>query len=322
MRSTMRLIDVFVNTVLRNEGSFILVDKKAGYTDTYIQFMQHKVGNGRYVYGFYGWNSDFNVEFNNKPELVAIVADGIVYTVQDYMFNIWRDEDRKNLPENHRFFSDKKKELNDYVRNVIFKDFYDNLKIQPNENEKWLESCLKEARRIRLNKGTDVENTVIDDMFDGEETAKILCGLIDLKEVALRYFESERDYWVEEKTEHEKIKELVNASAGVEKWEIELSEVLRNTSAATVTVEFTVGNTSEQCKIEPQKIIKNLTDCDYFTTYDFPSRVQGKLIFDILGVNDSWTGDNQLKCEHISKITYKKKVLFERKTEISKADIA
>lgn len=307
----MRLIDEFVNRVLTDEDSFVLTDKKEGNKNfKYIQFMQCKVGNGRYVYAFYGWNPDFNTEFKNEAELMAIVADGTVYTIQDYLFNIWRDEDRKCLPKHHKSFYAAKKEKNEYVKNVLFKDFYNSLKVIPVEGEGKLKWCQEKARENILTKGSVVDEITISDMFNEQEIAKSLCGLLDFKKEALQHFEAARDTWLETKAEREKIKELVNASAGVESWEVEISEGLRSVDAVNVSVEFEVNDNKAQGKMKPERIIRKLVECSYFSDYDFATCAQGKEIFKALGVDEGWRSKNHLKCEHISKITYGRKELY------------
>lgn len=307
----MRLIDEFVNRVLTDEGSFVLIDKKDGCKDfKYIQFMQCKVGNGRYIYGFYGWNPDFNISFKNEAELFAIVANGTVYTVQDFLFNIWRDEDRKNLPENHKYFSSERKEQNEYVRNVLFKEFYNNLEVNPIVDEGHLKECQKKARKIRLTSGFGVEPVTIADIFNEQETAKVLCGLIDLKKEAMQHFESNRDVWINNKAEHEKIKELVEVSVGVESWEIEMANGINSVDAMNVTVEFEFNNKKASAKMKPDRILNKLVQRDSFSDYDFTTYSQGEKLLKSLGADERWRSENNLRCEHISKITYGKKELY------------
>jgi len=306
------LLEEFVRRVLNEDGSFVL-EKESGRKDTeYRQFLQCTVGKGKYIYGFRGWCADFNTELTKQPELVAIVADGTVYTIADYFFDIWNAWRNKGegLTENHAFFGAKKKEINEYVRTVVFKDFYDKLNIDTALAQITVKECRSEVRNIMLSKAfTEVG---ISDMFDEQDVAKILCGLMDLEDEAVQRFEKNRDEWISHKAKSAKIKELIESSAVVKDWELRLAEGLRSVNARAVTVEFEYNDNKALGKIEPARITRILIEEDNFDNWDFVTRPQGEQIFKTLGASSYGNGGNALKCEHISRITYGKKDLYVR----------
>lgn len=310
----MRLIDGFVNKVLSCDNSFILIDDDESGASRHIQFVQCVVGEAKYIYGFYGFNPEFNIRLEQKFDLIAIVANEKVYIVNEFLLNVWKKEDKRNLPLSCKFFNREIIRTNDYVKNVVFKKFYDRLEVSDVVNEDLLKHCEKEARIHVLTNGKVVKDFSVSPLFGEEGVAKILCGIIDLEEVAMQHFERERNSWINKKVTYEKINELINKPDIVKDWEFRLSGRLREVDAKSVTVEFEMNGRIETSKLKPKQIVNKLISDDYFSYYDFPTKNQGSQLLDNLGAGRSLFDDGEvLKVKHITKITYGKKLLYSKK---------
>lgn len=307
------LINNFVDKVLKEDGSFALIKKESGKKDAwYYQFLQCKVGNGKYVYGCCGYNEEFYLNFDKEPKLVAIVADGVVYIVDAWFFDVWQDVP---LPLNtEHFYRSKIKSVNKYFQDVIFSEFYNGL--EPSQlTDGACAFCAKEARKIMLSKESSLKEVKPDSGFGEQDVAKILCGMMNLEEEANKRLEAAKEDWSLEKAKYEKTKEYIDVSFGVAEWELKIAEALRIVDAKNVTVEFEYNGKKASGKISPERITKALVESDYFSEYDFATRVQGEQIIKTLGVSTYYYGENTLRCEHISKITYGKKELYVRVME-------
>lgn len=306
-------VNDFVDKVLKEDDSFALTKKEPGKKDAwYYQFLQCKVGNGRYVYGCRGYNEEFYLSFDKEPKLVAIVADGVVYIVDAWFFDVWQDVP---LPLNaEHFYRSKIKSVNEYFQDVIFSEFYNGL--EPSQlTDGDCAFCAKEARKIMLSKKSSLDDVKPDSGFSEQDVAKILCGMMNLEEEANKRLEAEKEAWSIEKAKYEKKKEYIDSSFGVAEWELKIAEALRSVDAKNITVEFEYNGKKASEKMNPEKVARVLLESDKFDEFDFATRVQGGQVIKTLGASTSHWDENTLRCEHISKITYGKKELYVKTLE-------
>ena len=90
------------------------------------------------------------------------------------------------LPEGVFQFTDIVKRANNYVRNVVFPEFYSRLEICDSAGVN-LNQCITDARRIIFSgiDSTDVPRYT--DMFNEQDIADMLCGFMDfVKETGKR----------------------------------------------------------------------------------------------------------------------------------------
>ena len=87
--------------------------------------------------------------------------------------------------------------------------------------------------------------------------------------------------------------------------------------AKTITVEFSLNGKSDSEKINPDKLIRKLIEKDYFSGYDFEVSKRGDALIEKLGAA-TWRSDKDgkevLTCKNITKITYGKKILYEKES--------
>lgn len=314
----MRLIDVFVEKALNDNGSFDINIKENKQRDTTnYHFLQSSVGKARYIYGMRSWNDEkFYSEVDLKPELVAIVAEGIVYIVDDFFLQVYRrcNQEETLLPENTKRLDEVVKETNEYVSNIIFVDFYNALVIEDITDENTIAECRKRARGQLFSKEPTAlfEDEKLDEIFNTRDIANSICGFIDIEAEARKRLNERKTEWVSKKAINEKIRNLMKDSETAFDWEIALAEGIRSVDAKTVVVEFELNDKRASGKINPDTIIRILRGNDDFSGYSFEVTKHGDKLLEDLGAGDHWS-KNALRCKHIVKITYGKKELYVRK---------
>lgn len=309
----MNLIEKFAKEVLKdNLDSFVIKipkENKDKGNITYY-FLQNKVGNAKYIYGGRDyWNEKFYNAIDFKPELVAIVSDGKVYILNEFMLEV-PSYMKHALPNNVFYFYEEKKEINKFVEDVIFKKFYKSLKPIALVSTPTLE---EKARKILLLGNKCVEKPQFSSCFNEQDMVDILCGFIDVEAEAERRLQEGKAEWIKIVSENEKLDYLIcNPDEDVaEPWEIEIADALNSVEAKTVTVEFLLNGKTGFAKIDPQNLLRNLLKRDYLSSWDFTTSVSGEKLLKELGASASWSSNEpRLTCEHITKITYGKKVLY------------
>lgn len=306
----MDLIIDFVKKVLNEDGCFTMREEETPFSnERRYSFLQEKVGEAKFIYGEYGYNEDFFISIKKKFELKAIASQGKVYILDMYLLG---DYGRAELPENVENLYISIQKLNEKVNAEIFPAFYEGLETVEVENEA---DCRKRARNALLSGKPEfwiAEHAY--NPFDVSDFVKILCGLMNAEEEALRRLEKDRGKWQATKAKDERMQELMVAPGLCRNWELAIAKCLNCTNVANVIVTFEMNGKSASSKLAVDKILHSLMECDNFNDWDFATRKQGTKFLEALGATSRWEG-NPLKCEHISKITYGKKVLYERTGE-------
>ena len=123
-----------------------------------------------------------------------------------------------------------------------------------------------------------------------------------------------RDSITKIKLQKELIEKYIEEKSVVEDWEIELARSINNLKANYVNIEFNFNGNIGTEKINPKKIIRILIDNDYFSDYNFATSKSGDKLLKTLGVSNTYNKrETWLTCKHITKITYGRKTLYERK---------
>lgn len=96
-------------------------------------------------------------------------------------------------------------------------------------------------------------------------------------------------------------------------YEQHIVDGLHSIDAKTVQIEFLYHGKVTTGKIEREKLLQVVCSNDYFSSYNFTTVKGGEKIIKDLGAG-KWIGDKEevLTCKHINKITYGKKVLYEK----------
>lgn len=313
----MILLDKFEEKILKEgeTGSFGIVEG-----DRFYNFMQASIGKARYVYGAYCLSNEYLLSNLDKQyKLVAIVSDGIVYVVDRYFFHIYYSDDTA-VPETVKYLSDFCRELNQYVIDTIFPEFYKEVSTDGvSENDIYV-YCEQAAREYRLS-GVCTEEQLVEDLLESltglltvQDAANILCGVKTKDELALKRLEDLRD-WSICKATIEKIVEYFKDPNLVEDWEVAMAKGITSVKAKTLKVEFELNGKVASEKIEPSIVLRKLKQVDNFSCYDFVSDVKGMVIMCSLGASEYQRGENSLTCKNIRRITYGRKVLYRRIAE-------
>lgn len=310
-----RLIDKFVEKVLNITESFMIETGKSETNKKYHFFIQSNVGKARYVYGDYSYiNENFNTDLSLNPQLIAIVADGKIYIIDEFKLDVYGED--AELPENVFKLTDIVIKENAYVESVIFADFYKSLKENDVTDEDLLKKCKDEARRVLFAKNPVVNEPTIKNMFSAQDIANSLCGVINLESEAVKRLVADQENWIYKKSYNKKIKELMKNHLIAADYEMEIAEGLRSVDAKTVTVEFELNGKKESAKMNPDTIIRHMQNNDYFSRYDFEVTKRGDELIKKLDAA-TWRGNSSgkevLTCQNITRITYGKKELYVRK---------
>lgn len=275
--------------------------------DIYYSFAVRDVGKAKYIYGYYSWSKDYYSDINAQLKLCAIFSDSKLYIVNSLAFGHYINE-TVDMPD-IVMFGEYVKTINNEA-NKILKEFYGKLEVKAITNKEELEN-IKELTRLAVFFDND-EEIKINHMFNEQKAADILCGLIDLNDEINVRLQKDKVSWTDKKSEKAKIEEFRSNPKVIAFWERKLAEGLRSVDAETVLVEFAVNGKKAAARTSPDDIIRLLAFKECFDTYNFDTNVSGIRLFEELGVDNSFYGKNHLKCEHISKITYRKKVLYNR----------
>lgn len=308
----MTTIERFVEKVLTEEGQFSL--EKEGM---YASFFQDKVGAARYVFARYDYRENDVTGLTDltlMPELVAIVANNLVYIVNVAFFEVYWGE-RLPLISNVVYFGDICANAQQQVQDEIFPVLFNQLDFDEITDENELEHCRRKAREIILYNEDFVELNKCDIKISKNQVAQVLCGFTTVKEITVNMFGEHERYYKSQKAKLETIKKLVQSPDIAEDWERKLADGVKSVEAKAVTVEFTMNGKTEAAKVEPFRLLNNLVEKDYFSAYNFVTAIRGDDLIKKLGAATfRFANSNEpvLTCEHITKVTYGKRVLFER----------
>lgn len=308
----MTLLEQFKDKVLNTVGSFKLKDEDKR-EPRYYSFTKCTNGNAIYIYGTYRFNNDFS-DPNIKYELVAILnkSSQIIYIIDEYLFNkSFRKE--FNYPEGCVSFNDYINETNKYINDVLFKSFYDKIKVDINSitDDDIINDRKQEARNIILC-GSEVTYPNFTKSFNKTDIARMICGYINMNDEVNKRFEECKNMYTNIKLGKELVKKFIEEKSVIEDWEIKLANSINNIEANYVTVEFNFNGNIGIGKIKPNTIIRTLIDNDYFSGYDFSTANGGEKLLKELGAkNNYYNKETWLTCKHITKITYSRKTLYE-----------
>ncbi len=172
----------------------------------------------------------------------------------------------------------------------------------------------KRAARISILSGDDVTLPKFNHMFTSNDIAKMICGYMNIEDEANERFANTREFMIKTKLRQELIKKYIEEKSVVEDWKIELARSINNLKANYVNVEFNFNGNIGTEKIDPKKIIRILIDNYYFSDYNFATSKSGDKLLKTLGVSNTYNKrETWLTCKHITKITYGRKTLYERK---------
>ena len=310
----MSTLKEFKEKALSQENPFLLNDGHGK-----ILCVKVPIGQAEYIYTMreYLDGKGIVTDIYEKMEMTAIVKTGKIYMINPYNIISRCDEE---YPENVYYIRDTYLEdLNLQIKKNVFDSLYDEMEIVPLTESEEL-NCLNIAREnLIYDKNIDeyILNRQISNIekITAQNFADYLCGIIDLEEEMRKRFNNKKEMWVKLKSSMERIKELVfkMPETVLEEYEQRIVDGLHSVDAKTVQVEFLYNGKSAIGKVEKNVILRILVTNDYFSNYNFTTTKSGEKIIRELGAG-KWRSDSRevLTCKHINKITYGKKVLYEK----------
>ena len=314
-----RLIEEFKEMVLSSdENSFILDDGNGAK----ILCVKVSVGKAIFVYvcrEYMGIQSDKKLvtDISEKMKLVAVVKSGIIYLTDRFTLCCYGNSEV--LPDNVIDLGEYMKEVNLHTKYYVIEKYYDKLQTTLSEDD--VERCKVEARNI-LTSGKDLDEYIdarIDKnikKFKEQDFVDFLCGVIDLESEARKNFEENSDMWMELKTSLKMIQRIVveNPEEVFDLEELKIIDRLNGIEAKNVQVEFSFNGKTAKGKVDPKSILRMIESNDYFSYFNFDTMAKGKKIINDLDAA-RYRGEKEkevLTCKHISKITYGRKVLYQK----------
>lgn len=308
----MSLIEKFKEKVLNSQDSFVITDSRKGSYRVYY-FVQGNAGKARYVYGYYSYrNANFCSGIKNELKLLAIIRDGKIYVCDEFFFDIWQCEyNGILLPEAVFKFTGIVRRANDYVRDVVFPEFYSGLEVCEDADID-LDRYVPAARKIIFFGMDSAGIPEYQDMFSEQDIADMLCGFMDFDKETGKRLGEEKDKWLKKKAINMKIQELIESPEIALPCEKAIADGLRSVTAKMVVAEFKVGDKKSAAKICPDIIINKMISNNYFDYYNFITDKKGLELFEELDVDINFGSKKSLTCNDISKITYGRKELYVR----------
>lgn len=300
--NALMLLSKFRTKIL--EGESILQPFSIRRPPDFYHFFTDKVGKAYFIYGIHTWNDKkVHADITNKVSPIAIVVKNNII-ITDMLFFCIYNSDEITLPPNMMFLSTVTNRFNTLIQKTVFNPFYNNLPTTPLEDKEYV---IKARKSLLM--GESFAHTP-PNLFSCQDIVNSLCGFMNLEKEAKHKFEKNKEDWIYIKSEESKISELLFNDKAAEPWEKDLAKVLLNTDAVSVTVEFMYNDKVASAKIAPAIILRRLTHKDYFSSYDFPTNNVANTISKTIGISFCSWEKNHLTCEHINKITYRKKDLY------------
>ena len=298
----MKFITEFIEKVRTEAGSFTIENN---------HFIKDQVEKATYIYCIRGYgDASYYMRTECKPTLAAILSDNTIYIVDTFCFgpSVYNKEINKEILSQTAdivvFSSAVTEKVND-MNDTLLPELYEKLPVKESDNESY---CREEAREY-IFEGKDANTAAINRMrnrmgltLSENEFATILCGITTIEELAKTKFEKNKERWTDEKADIEKVCAYMKSQDTVKDWEIAIAEALKSVDAKNVNVTFEKENHIWSGKIEPYRLQRCLQKESVLRYWDFNTTSDR-------GILDKC----KVTCDDITKITYGKKVLFERR---------
>lgn len=285
-------------------------------------FIQSRVGNAVLIYAVRTYNNLYDAYRYAAPEMIAIKStsyeNNIVYIIKESFFNIYYCYDKANisLPDGIEKYEDYKKSLETYVNDKLIPEYYKLL-----EPEELTEAEIKnysiavKARKSILDGKQEDSIRKIELGFS--DIDNILCEFTDIYNIADKKFNNSKAEFASDKAIQNAIKNMIdNNKVKVFDWEKEIADALNlflsDSHKKNVNVEFKINKITSTGKMNARNLKDILIHNASIDEYNFSTNSEGVAVMMRLG------SVSYLTCENISKISYGRKTLYERKDEITK----
>lgn len=305
----MAVLNEFINKVLNTDESFILKGDEYNYFYT-----QGKIGNAKCIFGARPYRQEWNsIHMKDELNLVALLVNQKVYIIDPWSLGIRYREQVVEYPENVIPIEQAVKAVNEMITCDVFSRWYDALPCDNEISEENESIWMHYAKRTALSYNEDGVKAEFINCYEQQDIIDILCEGASFKEVAIKKLEDNRDAWIKKKTKNLFIEDAIRRGKAALPYEVEIAEELNQVEAKFVNVEFLLNGKTAACKLSPEEIRRTMINNDFFSYYDFQTRKEGERVSEELGAG-RWreNGNDVLTCEHIVKITYGRKTLYER----------
>lgn len=322
LHGTYPVLYQFLSCVNQGDISFTLKDPLY-VNGTYLHFLRGEVGDA-YFYYYANGNSDCsNANLNLKYECGAIERDGKIYLIDPFIFGVYQQDIAVVLPDNMISMYAYIAECNKTILRPEMISFFDSIHIDETSCE-YLDYCeryksnlYRLARKNALSMPEKVEDYA-DSIFDSfnstftrMDIVNNICKGISLKDVAKEKFEEQKKRLIILKMDQHFTEKIV-AEMKIEEWEHTLAKAVLDLDVKYVNVFFEFHGQSVSAKMTPKSIWENLYTEDWLGAYDFATYKEGEKVLALLGASAYGEAAEKLYLKHITKITYGKKVLYER----------
>lgn len=309
----MTLIDSMIEHILNGETSFVIYDE---YDNWYKHFITCPIGNALYIYGIETSSVKKISNTSNKYSLFAIQSNNIFYIVDRYIFHMYYyNKIESNFKPLWKTLDEYQNEINENIKSELYKKFYDEIEIdyKNSVSDGMIQNSKKEARNRLINKLPEMEVLCDENyLFSVNDVVQILSGMYTIESMLMEKNTKNKEMLISKKIYTTLVNYWMKHGADiVSKSEMVLANSINQIDAKYVTVEFTIDDKVSTAKIEPSIILNRIVDCKPFEYWDFNTRSEGERVINELGFLYKYSNVN-LNYDHISKITYGKKTLFQK----------
>jgi hypothetical protein len=297
----------------------------------YYNFIVTNVYEARYIFGDYVYEKN-NVFMDNLltgksislMKFLMIEKNNKFYiTDEDYGESFFKYNPKEKMPDNVFLLSDVKKEYNELLKTKML-DYCNSvnpIKITNKERIELLNNAARLLKIHQLNATDYLLKTYYNNMFNHSiTTADVLADICSYKskeDTMNEILDKNKNTIIDFKSELAYIENLIKNGDVAEQWESYIIKVLNSLSGKekALNVTFKMNDKSATGKISPIALFAVINSRNEILSYKFCNEIDGKKVLKTLGAkcsNRDTVNKEYLQTKHITKITYGKKVLFER----------
>ena len=294
-------LEKFRDLVLASDNSFLLeCTVGSGRRDWYIQ---GRLGNAKFVYCVY-LGCDKIPSASDQLEMAAVEAGGVVYLA----YPVYAPGDEP-LPSGVRWLTDLCHELDNQALEIIAQYKADLAPADPSDVMD-LSRIPLDARKLALGPEPE-EDADGEPIFSESLAAELLAGETKFEDVVADYCKKYKKAWAVKKRRAMMIQEYLDQPGVIEPWEYAMSDALRNVDAQLVLLELGWPGNTASAKIEPDKVMKRLVECESFRSYDFAVEKSGDKMLRALA-DAAGRSENDFYCRDVLQIKFWGKAIYDR----------
>jgi hypothetical protein len=319
------LFEKFAQGIKENKGNFIFEIKEDGYIKPKIYIViTTEVYGAKYVYYDYSYDKDDAINMLiegkiDKMQFAMLVKDNN-FIVSKWVFST-RPDNGESLPSNVKTWEEIIKEYKN-IYDTEMKKLYDSITVTNNFSEEIIN--LKEKARkyqiYNLNVFDSLKEYVTMNEIEYNDIKKCVIGYTSKEDTIKNIVNSNREKLALLKSKVAYVENLIVNNEVVKPWELDIVKPLNEIKdiAKTVNVTFELNEITGTEKVEITRLIDYIFYKSTFSDYSFCNGAKGKELLHKLNAGGRYNTDTNkyekipLTVENIIKITYGKKVLFER----------